>query len=134
MDRLFDDAFTRSFGFNGFNGTSFSPAINLYQTGEEVVVKAVLPGFKAENVQITITDDILTLRGEAKSQNGEGNGDKNTLYHLREHSFGSFERSVLLPVPIESNKANAVFQDGILTITLPKAEAVRPKTITIKTK
>jgi HSP20 family protein len=132
MDRLFDDAFTRSFGFGGFNTTAFTPAIDLYQTDEEVIVKAVLPGFKAENVQITVTDNVLTLRGESKT-NGNG-GNQNAIYHLREHRFGSFERSIALPVDVESNKAQAEFQDGILTVTLPKAEAVRPKTITIKTK
>ena len=131
MDRLFDDAFTRSFGFNN---ATFTPAIDLYQTADEVVLKAVLPGYKADQVQITVTNDILTLRGEAQPGNGNGKGQKNTVYHLREHRFGPFERSIPLPVAVQSDQAKAEFQDGILTVTLPKAEAVRPKTISIKSK
>jgi HSP20 family protein len=133
MDRLFDDAFTRPFNSNGgsFSG-SFVPAIDLYQTADDVVVQAALPGFSAEDVQITVTNDVLTLHGESKSQNG--NGNKNFTYHLREQRFGSFERSLALPVPVQSDKAKAEFQNGILTITLPKAEAVRPKTISINSK
>jgi len=131
MDRLFDDAFTRSFGFN--HGT-FTPAIDLYQTADEVVLKAVLPGYKADQVQITVTNDILTLRCEVETGNGNGDGQKNPVYHLREHRFGPFERSIPLPVAVQSDQAKAEFQDGILTVTLPKAEAVRPKTISIKSK
>jgi HSP20 family protein len=135
MDRLFDDPFTRPFNLTGgsFSG-SFVPAIDLYQTADDVVVQAALPGFGANDVQITVTNDVLTLRGESRWQDGNGNGDKNFTYHLREHRFGSFERSIALPVPVQSDKAKAEFQNGILTITLPKAEAVRPKTISIKTK
>jgi HSP20 family protein len=135
MDRLFDDAFTRPFGFSG---RSFVPAIDLYQTNDEVVVKAALPGFKAEDVQITVTDNVLTLRsqfqGKNGNDNGNGNGNKEFTYHLREHRFGAFERLIPLPVDVESNKAQAEFENGILTIRLPKAEAVRPKTIRIQTK
>lgn len=127
MDRLFDDAFTRPVFANG--GSNL-PAIDLYQTDDEVVVKAAIPGFKADDVQITVTNDVLTLRGEFKSQNGHKEG----TYHLREQRYSSFERSVSLPVPVQTEKANADFQDGILTISLPKAEAVRPRTINIKAK
>jgi HSP20 family protein len=135
MDRLFDDALTHPFNsIGGSLGGSFVPAIDLYQTNDEMVVKAALPGFSADDVQITVTNDVLTLRGESKRQNGDGNGNKNPTYHLREQRFGSFERSLALPVPVQSDKAKAEFQNGILTITLPKAEAVRPRTISIKSK
>ena len=120
-------AFTRPVGTNGI---STVPAIDLYQTDEEVVVKAALPGLKADDVQITVTNDLLTLRGEFKWENGH----KNATYHIREQRYGSFERSVSLPVDVQTNMAKADFQNGILTITLPKAESVKPKTISIKAK
>jgi HSP20 family protein len=127
MDRLFDDAFTRPIGTNG---GSTVPAIDLYQTEDEVVVKAALPGLKAEDVQITVTNDVLTLRGEFKWENEQ----KDATYHIREQRYGSFERSVDLPVDVQTDRAQADFQNGVLTITLPKAESVRPKTINIKAK
>jgi HSP20 family protein len=127
MDRLFDDAFTRPIGPNGGSTT---PAIDLYQTDDQVVLKAALPGLKAADVQITVTNAVLTLRGEFKWENGH----KDATYHTREQRYGSFERSIALPVDVQTDKAEADFQNGVLTITLPKAESVRPRTINIKTK
>lgn len=125
MDRLFDDAFTRPISLSG---GSALPAIDLYQNANEVVVKASLPGLKAEDVQISVTADVLTLRGEFKQDNEQ----KEKTYHIREHRYGSFERSLALPTDVQTDKAQANFENGILTITLPKAEAVKPKTISIK--
>lgn len=129
MDRLFDDAFTRPLSIR--DGWSMSsPAIDMYQTNNEVVVKASVPGFKAEEVQINITGDVLTLKGEVKQE--EERNDK--AWHIREHRFGSFERSVGLPTAVKTDKAEAVFENGVLTITLPKADEVKPRTINIKPK
>ena len=125
MDRLFDDAFTRPINMGA---VSALPAIDLYQTNDEVVLKAALPGLKSDDVQITVTSDVLTLRGEFK-QNGE---KKEATYHIREQRYGVFERSVMLPTDVQTDKAKAEFENGILTITLPKAEAVKPKSISIK--
>ena len=135
MDRLFDDAFTRPFTLtrNGGASTSSSwssPAIDLYQTEDDVVVKAVLPGIKPDQVQINVTGDVLTIRGEVKEQDEQ----QDKAWHIREHRWGSFERSVALPVGVISDRANAEFENGILTITLPKSEEVKPKTITVKAK
>jgi HSP20 family protein len=127
MDRLFDDAFTRPISMSGVSGV---PAIDLYQTSDEVVVKAALPGLKTEDVQISVTADVLTLRGEFKQENEK----KDATWHIREQRYGSFERSVMLPTDVQTDKAKADFENGILTITLPKAEAVKPKTINIKAK
>ena len=125
MDRLFDDAFTRPLSLSG---VSAMPAIDLYQTTENVVVKAALPGLKADDVQISITADVLTLRGEFKQEKE----DKEATYHLLERRSGAFERSVTLPTDVQADKAKADFENGVLTVTLPKAEAVKPKTITVK--
>jgi HSP20 family protein len=127
MDQLFNDAFTRPVGMSG---GSVVPAIDLYQDNDSVVVKAALPGLKAEDVQISVTADVLTLRGEFKQENEQ----KDATYHIREQRSGSFERSIMLPSEVQTDKSKADFENGILTITLPKAESVKPKTITIKAK
>ena len=129
MDRLFDDAFTRPLSVRD-GWTMVSPAIDMYQTDNEVVVKASIPGLKAEDVQINVSSDVLTLKGEVRQE--EERQDK--AWHIREHRFGSFERSIALPTDVKSDKAEAMFENGILTITLPKADEVKPRTITVKTK
>ena len=127
MDRLFDDAFTRPLSFREAYTT---PAIDMYQTSEEVIVKAALPGLKAEDVDITVTGETLTLRGEYKQETEQ----KEPNYHIREQRSGSFERSILLPTDVKADKSKANFEDGVLTITMPIAEVVKSKTITIKAK
>ena len=128
MDRLFDDAFTRPLSIAG-NGWAV-PAVDMYQTDNEVVVKAALPGIKADEVQINVTGEVLTLKGETKQENET----KEKAYHIREQRWGAFERSLVLPTEVVADKAKADFENGILTITLPKADEVKPKTINIKTK
>ena len=127
MSHLFDDAYTRPLTLR--DGWSV-PAVDMYQTDDEVVVKASIPGFKAEDVQINVTGDILTLRGEVKQEDEK----KDKAWHIREQRWGSFERSVAMPTEVIADKAKAEFENGILTITLPKAEEVKPKTITVKAK
>ncbi len=128
MDRLFDDAFTRPLSLSGNNWSI--PAVDMYQTDNEVVVKAALPGIKADEVQINVTGEVITLKGEIKQENES----KEKAYHIREQRWGAFERSLVLPTEVVADKAKADFENGILTITLPKAEEVKPKTINIKTK
>ena len=128
MDRLFVDAFTRPLSIR--DGWSSLPAIDMFQTDDEIVVKAVLPGMKADDVQIKVTSDMLTLRGEMKHEEDK----KEKAWHIREHRYGHFERSIPLPTQVVADQAKAEFENGILTITLPKAEEVRPKTITVNAK
>jgi len=131
MDRLFDDAFTRPFSLIRNGGSTWSSLpIDMYQTNDDVVVKAVVPGIRPDQVQINVTGDVLTIRGEVSQE--EERQDR--AWHIRENRMGSFERSIALPVNVVSDKAMAEFENGILTITLPKAEEVKPKTITIKSK
>ena len=125
MNQLFDDSFTRPISMGG---GSVLPAIDLYQDAEQVIVKAALPGIKPGDVQISVTADVLSLRGEFKTENEP----KDVTYHIREQRYGAFERSLRLPSDVQTDKAKADFENGVLTITLPKAEAVRPKTISIK--
>ena len=129
MDRLFDDAFTRPLSLR--DGWSASgPAIDMYQTNDEIIVKAAVPGMKADDVQINVTGELLTIKGEMKEQEEK----KEKAWHIREQRWGSFERSVALPTAVVADKAKAEFENGILTVTLPKAEEVKPKTITVKAK
>ena len=128
MDRLFDDAFTRPVNLR--DGGWPSPAIDMYQTDDEVVIKAALPGFKADEVQINVTGDVLTLRGEMKHAEEQ----KDKAWHIREQRWSSFERSIALPTDVKADKAVADYENGILTVTLPKAEEVKPRTITVKAK
>ena len=128
MDRLFNDAFTHPLSLSGNNWSI--PAVDMYQTDNEVVVKAALPGIKADEVQINVTGEVLTLKGETKQENET----KEKAYHIREQRWGAFERSLVLPTEVIADKAKADFENGVLTITLPKAEEVKPKTINIKTK
>lgn len=127
MDRLFDDAFTRPLSLRDNWSV---PAVDMYQTDDEIVVKAALPGIKADEVQINVTGELLTLKGEVKHEEEK----EEKAWHIREQRYGSFERAIALPTDVVADKAKADFEDGILTITLPKAEEVKPKTITIKTK
>ncbi len=127
MDKLFDDAFTRPLSANG---VSVVPAIDLSETADEVVVKANLPGLTSDDVQITVTSDVLTLRGELKPADNK----KEVTYHIMERRSGTFERSVMLPTDVQTEKAKADFENGVLTITLSKAETVKPKMISIKAK
>jgi HSP20 family protein len=128
MDRLFDDAFTRP--LSARDGGWSVPSIDMFQTDDEIVVKAALPGIKSDEVQINVTGEMLTLKGEIKHEEEK----KEKAWHIREQRFGSFERSIALPTDVVADKAKADFENGILTITLPKAEDVKPKTITVKAK
>ena len=128
MDRLFDDAFTRPINLR--DGGWSAPAVDMYQTDDEVVVKVALPGFKSDEVQINVTGDVLSLRGEMKHEEEK----KERAWHIREHRWSSFERSIAFPTEVTADKAVADFENGVLTITLPKAEEVKPKTISVKAK
>lgn len=128
MERLFDGAFTRPGGLpNGWR-TSGAPAVDMYQTDNEVVINEPAPGMKAEDVKISVTGDMLTIKGEA---NAKSEGKEKGL-HIREQRWGAFERSIALPTPVLADQAKAEFEDGVLNITLPKTEEVRPKTIAVK--
>lgn len=125
MDRLFNDAFTRP-----MNSGWQAPAIDMYQTDGEIIVKASLPGIKPDDVQISVTGEVLTIKGDTK----QDEETKEKAYHIREQRWGSFERIIMLPIDVVADKAKADFEDGILTISLPKKEEVRPKMITVKAK
>lgn len=130
MDRLLEESFVRPSRALGLFGEEAQPPIDVYQTPNEVVVKASLPGVKPEDVEITITDDTLTIKGEAKAKEELKRED----YLYQEHRYGGFARSISLPRALQSEKAEATFEDGILILTIPRAEEAKPKAIKIKAK
>ena len=129
MDRLLGESFVRPLSLWPQLELADVP-IDMYQTDKDVVVKATLPGVDAEDVEISIAGDILTIKGEHSEEEEVNEGD----YIHRERRIGTFTRSVHLPVSVDSNKADAVFDKGVLTVTLPKKEESKPKKIKAKHK
>jgi HSP20 family protein len=127
MNRLFDDAFTRPLDVARI---SDMPAIDMYHQDGEMVIKATIPGYEAEDVNISVEGDTVLIGGET----GHEKEEKEATYYMREQHYGSFERSVRLPTAVKADEANAEFENGILTITLPVAEEERSKRINIKVK
>lgn len=130
MDRLMEDSIVPTPRLFGTLGEVGAPAVDMYQTPKEMVVKAALPGVKPEELDISITGDTLTIKGETKSSEEVKRED----YIYQEHRYGSFSRTVALPADLQTDKAEAAFDNGVLTLTIPRAEEARPKTIKVKTK
>jgi HSP20 family protein len=127
MDRLFEESFVRPGGLLGMRGES-ALAMDMYQTADDVVCKVALPGVRPEDVQLTISGDTLTIRAEIKPDPNIKQED----YLLQERRYGPVSRTVTLPVPVQADRAEATFENGILTIRLPKAEQVKPRQIRIQ--
>jgi HSP20 family protein len=128
MDRLFEDSFVSPLGWRTISGgDAITPALDVHETDDHLVVTAALPGVKADDVDITMVGQTLTLRGELKAAD-EVKGDQ---YLYRERRYGTFNRTLQLPVRVEGDKAEATFTDGILTLRIPKAEEVKPRQIRI---
>ena len=132
FERLFDDGLTRPFGRWPFAEDGIRPlALDVYETDDELIIEAPLPGMKPEEVDISITGNILTIKGETKREEEEA--VKGT-YHCRERYFGAVQRTITLPVEVNADKAKAAFKEGMLKLTMPKVEEAKPKHIAIKTK
>ena len=125
MDRLFEDSFVgrRPREWLPAEGTL---ALDMYQTEEATVIKSSVPGVKPDDIDITISGNTLTISGETKEEEED--------YIRRERRYGSVSRSVVLPEGLEAGKAEASFEDGILTLSIPKAPEAKPKVIEVKGK
>jgi len=126
MDRVFEDTFGPVQALRGDVG-AMSLALDVAEKEDGFVVKASVPGINPDDLDISLTNDVLTIRGETKADT-EINEE---TYHLRERRVGSFMRSVTLPVPVQTDQVDAAYDNGVLTLTLPKAEELRPKKIAI---
>ena len=128
IDRRFDEPFLRTPSLWQREGVAFSLALDLAEDENEYLVEASLPGVAPEDIEITLSENTLTISGKM-TQDGEID-EKN--YHLRERRFGSFARSITLPMAVDADAVEAVNENGVLTLHLPKVEAVKPKKITVK--
>ncbi len=123
MNRLFSD-------YDRQSGASTYPLVNMYDETDNIVVTSELPGMTKDNVNITYSDGILSISGNLEPLPEV----KNMTVIRQERSLGQFEKTIRLPVKVDQNKINASFSNGILTVTLPKAEEAKSKTIAIEAK
>lgn len=133
IDRLFDDflgrRFLRPFGWESAlaEAQALVPSVDVIDRDTEVVVRAAVPGYKKEEIQISVSDSTLTIEGETKSEEKEEKGN----YYRSEISQGSFSRTIALPAEVDDSKAKASVKDGMLELTLPKIEKSKRHKIAI---
>ena len=128
MDRLFEDSYVPARRQAEQREQVWRLPLDAYITPEEIVILANMPGVKPEKVEITIEGDTLTIKGERPAPL------ENVDYVLQDRSYGKFQRTLNINIPVDANKAEAKFEDGLLTLAIPKAEAVKPKTIQVVSK
>jgi len=128
MDRLFEESFIHPRRSWPAPSKGEALAVDMYETDDEVVVKTGIPGVKAEDIDISVTDDLLTIQGETEAEDKLEEAN----YVRQERHYGAFARHLSLPSTVVAERATAEFEDGVLTLTLPKAEEAKPKTIKIK--
>jgi len=126
MDRMFDNFFGRETDVGEFS-SAWHPSVDIKETKDDFVLMAEIPGMSKDDIKINISENTLTIKGEKKEEKKED--DHN--YHRVERRYGTFQRSFTLPTQIQGNKVKAAYKDGVLTITMPKKEEVKPKEIPI---
>ncbi len=131
VNRIFDDFFRGDLlTGDSFFSRDWSPAVDIVEQNDAYILKAELPGMEKDDVKITLENNLLTIRGEKKNELEKKEGN----YHRIERSYGSFERSFTIPGTIQPNNIDAHYANGILTLTLPKSEEAKPRTIDVKVK
>jgi len=127
IERLLEDSFVRP---SPHKPLGIGLPLDMYETDDDIVLKVAVPGVKPEDIRITVTGDVLTIKGEAKAEETV----EDWHYIRRERSYGAFSRSITLPGNLVADKTKAEFQHGVLTLTVPKVEEVKPKSIRVKVK
>jgi HSP20 family protein len=127
MDRLFDEGFSRPWRFINSETYEASMPVEVSETDSELVVKASLPGVSPDEVDVTVNNDVLTIKGEHKETTEDGKRE----FYRREIRYGAFNRSFTLPVKVDADQAEANYENGVLTLRLPKAASIRPKQIKV---
>ena len=131
LDRLFERSLAQPFrDWPEQTDSGRAVLVDVYESNGNLVVNAELPGLKPEDVDISLTDDRLTIQGEFQT---EDEGERGNMFY-QERRYGRFERSFALPTGIDTDAINAEFEDGVLTVTLPKPEEAQPKKIPVTTK
>lgn len=126
LDRLVNEFAGHLPGNGGRFGFVQFPAVNVWQSENELFAEAELPGVKAEDLDISVVGNELTIKGTRPAAE-----HKDTTFHRRERGEGTFARVIRLPIEVDGEKVQAALRDGVLTITLPKAEAVKPRKIVV---
>lgn len=132
MDRLFEESFLRPGSLGVSDSASAMLPMDLYETENDVVVKAAIPGVKPEDIEVTVTGDLLSIKGEFRTESEQKDEKRN--YHRQERRYGSFCRQVTLPAGVNADACAADFENGVLTLTLPKVEEAKVKKVQIKSK
>lgn len=127
FDRLFEN-FMDSPEFHENRGLDWGLALDVTENENNFTIKASVPGINPDDIDITLSNNVLTIKGEFKEENNV----EEEKYHLRERRSGSFGRSVTLPVSVDADAVEADYDNGVLTLTVPKAEEVKPRRISIK--
>jgi HSP20 family protein len=128
MNKLFEDTLKPSArGEDGLSVANWAPAVDIYETDKEIVLKAELPEMQEKDISIKVEDNVLSVSGERKMEKEV----KEENYHRIERSYGSFSRSFTLPQTVDRDTIKASYKDGVLKVTLPKKEEVKPKQIKI---
>ena len=127
MDRLWDSFFERGVRRTDDDG-SWLPSLDIAETKNDIVVKAEVPGMDPKDIDISLSDGLLTIKGEKKQEKEE----KEENYHFIERSYGAFCRSVRLPKEVQSDKISASYKNGVLKVALPKSEEAKKKEVKIK--
>jgi len=131
MNRMFDEFFRGDvLADESFFARDWTPAVDIVENNDNYILRAELPGMSKDDVKITLENNLLTIRGEKKNESEKKEGN----YHRVERSYGSFERSFTIPGTIKADNIDAQYKDGVLTLTLPKAEEAKPKLIDVKVK
>ncbi|PWB80804.1 MAG: molecular chaperone [Candidatus Methylomirabilota bacterium] len=132
MNRLFDQALSRPRidDEEGLTASMWSPAVDIFETVDSIVMKAELPGVSRDHIDIQVQDNTLMLKGERKFEREV----KEENYLRIERSYGAFQRAFTLPTDVQQDKIKAVFKDGVLEVTMPKAEEAKPKQVKIDVK
>jgi HSP20 family protein len=128
MDRLFEDSFVNPTSWMTVANGQVAPQLDVYETNDDVVVTAALPGVRPEDVEVTLSGQTLSLKGEVKAD--EGVSRDQIIY--QERRYGAFHRQIQLPIRVDVDRVEATYDNGILTMRIPKAAEVRPRQIAIK--
>jgi HSP20 family protein len=129
VNRLFTGSIPRTFDEEGIARGAWSPSVDIYENKEQIVLEAELPGMNREDFELSVENNVITLRGERQFEKK----DETDNYHRVERSYGSFTRSFTLPNTVSAEGANAEYRNGVLRVTLPKREETKARRIEIKT-
>ena len=132
VDRLFDDVLPGGraprTATNGLPAAAWEPAVEMYETGDDVVVRAEMPSVDPSNVEITVTGDAITIKGSVRREEET----KDRSYYRRELRYGSYVRTLRLPAEVKGSDAKATYKDGVLEVKIPKSERAKPATVKVQ--